>query len=328
MTAPILSVQDLHVTFPSRQGRRFPWSPMNKVHAVNGVTFDLPRGKTLGIVGESGCGKSTLIRAIAGLAKPASGAVTLSGNQVDYTKKAQVIALRQQVQMIFQDPVASLNPRMTVRDIVEEPLKAFHPHLSAAERKKQVSEAMERVSIPERSLNRYPHEFSGGQCQRIGIARALVARPSILLCDEPVSALDVSVQAQVINLLKELQSELDLSLVFVAHDLGVVRHISDQVLVLYMGGMMEQASANTLIEEPQHPYTQALLSSVPVPDPSVVVTPQILQGDLPSPMNLPQGCLFQSRCPKRESQCADTRPNFQSRGDGVVACHFANDGAA
>lgn len=323
MSAPILSVKDLHVTFPSRQGRRFPWSPMNKVHAVNGVSFDLPQGKTLGIVGESGCGKSTLIRAIAGLAKPSGGTVTLNGKPVDYSNKAEVIALRRQVQMIFQDPVASLNPRMTVRDIVEEPLKAFHPNLTAAERKKQISEVMDRVSIPERSLNRYPHEFSGGQCQRIGIARALVAKPSMLLCDEPVSALDVSVQAQVINLLKDLQAEMNLSLIFVAHDLGVVRHISDEVLVLYMGGMMEMAGAKDLIDMPQHPYTKALLSSVPVPDPSAKITPEILEGDLPSPLDLPQGCLFQSRCPKSEALCGKTRPEFVDQGGNVVACHLA-----
>ncbi len=323
MTQPVLSVSDLHVTFASRQGRRFPWSPINQIHAVNGVSFELPKGKTLGVVGESGCGKSTLIRAIAGLSAPASGEIKLDGKPVNYKRKADVLALRKQVQLIFQDPVASLNPRMTVRDIVEEPLRAFFPNLGAAERHERVRALLDRVSIPERNFNRFPHEFSGGQCQRIGIARALVAEPTILLCDEPVSALDVSVQAQVINLLKDLQSEFNLSLIFVAHDLGVVRHISDDVLVLYMGGMMEHADARALIETPQHPYTQALLSSVPVPDPKVKVTPQMLEGDLPSPMNLPKGCLFQSRCPKCEPRCRDARPDFRQSPTGRVACVVA-----
>ena len=316
----ILSVHDLHVTFSSRQGRRFPWSPMNKIHAVSGVSFDLPRRKTLGIVGESGCGKSTLIRTIAGLSKPAAGTVQLSGDTIDYENRAQVLALRRQVQMIFQDPVASLNPRMTVRDIVEEPLRAFFPNLSATERREQVRALLDRVSISERSFNRYPHEFSGGQCQRIGIARALVAKPSILLCDEPVSALDVSVQAQVINLLQELQEEFDLSLIFVAHDLGVVRHISDEILVLYMGGMMEYGPAPQLIHAPMHPYTKALLSSVPVPDPTVTVVPQVLQGDLPSPLAPPPGCLFQSRCPIADATCAAERPAFEGCDNVQVAC--------
>ncbi len=324
MSQPILSVSDLHVTFASRQGRRFPWSPLNTIHAVNGVSFDLPQGSTLGIVGESGCGKSTLIRAIAGLVKPASGNVRLDGDPVDYSKSSDILSLRRRVQMIFQDPVASLNPRMTVRDIVEEPLRAFFPELSAKERKDQVKQLLDRVSIPERNFNRYPHEFSGGQCQRIGIARALVAKPSILLCDEPVSALDVSVQAQVINLLKDLQAEFDLSLIFVAHDLGVVRHISNEVLVLYMGGMMERSKAAHLIDAPRHPYTQALLSSVPVPDPNIKVHPQVLEGDLPSPMDLPEGCLFQSRCPKRAAICQEDRPKFEEAATGFVACHFAS----
>jgi oligopeptide transport system ATP-binding protein len=321
---PILSVKDLHVRFKSRQGRKFPWSPLNSIYAVNGVSFELPRGKTLGIVGESGCGKSTLIRAVAGLSPPTQGTVTLEGAPVNYARRSEIIDLRRRVQMIFQDPVASLNPRMTVRDIVEEPLRAFLPDLSSEERRVRVRSMLDRVSIPERSFNRYPHEFSGGQCQRIGIARALIARPSILLCDEPVSALDVSVQAQVINLLKELQAEFDLSLIFVAHDLGVVRHISDEVLVLYMGGMMERAEAGHIVSAPQHPYTRALLSSVPVPDPKIKVTPQVLDGDLPSPMMLPQGCLFESRCPKAQGVCQDKRPRFEATGKTSLACHLAH----
>lgn len=323
MSVPILSARDLRVTFRTRQGRRFPWSPAGAVHALNGVSFDLPHGKTLGVVGESGCGKSTLIRAIAGLVRPDHGEVRLDGATVDYRDRVQLVTLRRRVQMIFQDPVAALNPRMTVRDIVEEPLRAFRPELSSEERAGLVRETLDRVSIAERSFNRYPHEFSGGQCQRIGIARAVIAEPDVLLCDEPVSALDVSVQAQVITLLKELQSERGLSLIFVAHDLGVVRHISDEVLVLYMGGMMERARAATLIETPRHPYTQALLSSVPVPDPTVRVAPQVLTGDLPSPLDLPNGCLFESRCPCRIEDCAQRRPAFAEDGETGVACHLA-----
>ena len=322
MSAPILTVEDLYVAFPTRQGRRFPWSPLNTIHAVNGVNFELAEGATLGVVGESGCGKSTLIRAIAGLNKPTSGRVTLEGKQVDYTRRDEINALRRKAQMIFQDPVASLNPRMTVRDIVEEPLRAFFPQMSDADRKAEVEDILDRVSIPKRNFNRYPHEFSGGQCQRIGIARALVSKPSILLCDEPVSALDVSVQAQVINLLNELQEEFKLSLIFVAHDLSVIRHISEEVLVLYMGGMMEKSGAAQLVGAPRHPYSEALLSSVPVPDPKAQVTPVVLQGDLPSPMDLPRGCLFQSRCPKRQDLCVDQRPKFEAAAGGHVACHF------
>lgn len=322
MSDKILSVENLHVVFRTRHGRKYPWQPLNKVHAVNGVSFELRKGQTLGVVGESGCGKSTLIRAIAGLVRPSSGAISVDGKHVDYTKKSELYALRRKVQMIFQDPVASLNPRMTIRDIVSEPLKAFRPEIDAKSRKDIVRDLLDRVGIAQRNFNRYPHEFSGGQCQRIGIARALAANPSILLCDEPVSALDVSIQAQVINLLKDLQNELGLSLVFVAHDLGVVRHISDDVLVLYMGGMMEAAHATRLIDAPKHPYTEALLSSVPVPDPKIKVTPQVLHGDLPSPIDLPPGCLFESRCPVRIDACKTRRPDFLDHPQGKVACHL------
>ncbi|ASP21145.1 peptide ABC transporter ATP-binding protein [Antarctobacter heliothermus] len=320
MTTPILSVRDLHVTFPHRQGKRFPWSPPGRLHAVNGVSFDLMPGKVLGVVGESGCGKSTLIRAIAGLGPRDSGTVTLEGEEIDYRRRAEMQRLRRRMQMIFQDPMASLNPRMTIREIVAEPLIYFCPEFSAKERRQKVVEMLDRVGIPQRNMNRFPHEFSGGQCQRIGIARALIARPQILLCDEPVSALDVSIQAQVINLLKELQGEMGLTLIFVAHDLGVVRHISDDILVMYMGGMMEMAPARDLVHDPRHPYTQALLSAVPVPDPRVRTQPQLLTGDLPSPMNLPQGCLFQSRCPKRIPDCANIRPPLLARDGRQVAC--------
>ncbi|MCG7624752.1 MULTISPECIES: ABC transporter ATP-binding protein [unclassified Epibacterium] len=317
---PILSVDDLRVTFAINQGKKWPWSPANSLHAVNGVSFDLHRGQTLGIVGESGCGKSTLIRAIAGLVAPSGGTVRLDGTVVDYQNRASLQDLRKRMQMIFQDPIASLNPRMTIRDIVSEPLAYFRPEFSAQERKQATRDILDRVGIPERNFNRFPHEFSGGQCQRIGIARALVSAPQILLCDEPVSALDVSIQAQVINLLKDLQAEMGLTLIFVAHDLGVVRHISDDVLVLYLGGVMEKAPAGEVVDHPRHPYSQALLSAVPVPDPRVKTTPQVLDGDLPSPLALPQGCLFQSRCPKRIDACRSTRPALKGTDSAQVAC--------
>ncbi|MBV7396948.1 ABC transporter ATP-binding protein [Mameliella sediminis] len=320
MTDPILSVRDLHVSFASHQGKRFPWSPPRHLHAVNGVSFDIQPGRVLGVVGESGCGKSTLIRAIAGLGPRESGTVTLEGKTVDYARRADLNRLRRRVQMIFQDPMASLNPRMTVREIVAEPLRYFQPDQSADQRRTSVIEMLDRVGIAQRNMNRFPHEFSGGQCQRIGIARALIARPQILLCDEPVSALDVSIQAQVINLLKDLQADMGLTLIFVAHDLGVVRHISDDILVMYMGGMMEMAPSRDLVANPRHPYTQALLSAVPVPDPRVKPEPQILTGDLPSPLNLPQGCLFQTRCPKRIDACARQRPELIHRRGRQVAC--------
>ena len=320
MSTPLLSVEDLRVTFAINQGKKWPWSPANTLHAVNGVSFDLHRGKTLGIVGESGCGKSTLIRAIAGLVPPTGGTVRLDGKEVDYHNRASMQDLRRRMQMIFQDPIASLNPRMTIREIVSEPLAYFRPDMTAEQRRIATRDILDRVGIPERNFNRFPHEFSGGQCQRIGIARALVSAPQVLLCDEPVSALDVSIQAQVINLLKELQAEMGLTLIFVAHDLGVVRHISDDVLVLYLGGVMEMAPAGDVVERPRHPYSQALLSAVPVPDPRIKTTPQVLNGDLPSPMALPKGCLFQSRCPKRIDACRSTRPPLKGDATAQVAC--------
>ncbi|MDC0738263.1 ATP-binding cassette domain-containing protein [Cognatishimia sp. SS12] len=320
MTSEMISVQDLAVRFTANQTKKWPWSKPGVVKAVNGVSFAVNRGQTLGIVGESGCGKSTLVRAIAGLVKPSHGTVRVGGKVVDYSRRKEVIALRRQVQMIFQDPVASLNPRMTIRDIIAEPLVMFFPEMNGEARETRVHALLDRVGIPRRNANRYPHEFSGGQCQRIGIARALAAEPKVLLCDEPVSALDVSIQAQVVNLLQELQADMGLTLIFVAHDLGVVRHISDEILVMYLGGMMEQAPADALVARPTHPYTRALLSAVPVPDPSQRITPQVLDGDLPSPLNLPQGCLFQSRCPARLPECATTRPDLKRDGRHYRAC--------
>ncbi|MEN8832276.1 oligopeptide/dipeptide ABC transporter ATP-binding protein [Pacificibacter sp.] len=320
MTQPLLSVRDLHVQFTVGNAKKWPWSPPGIVSAVNGVSFDVPRGKTLGVVGESGCGKSTLIRAIAGLNPPTSGKVIFDGKDVNYGNKRDLNALRRRMQMIFQDPIASLNPRMTVREIVTEPLRYFRPELSEEERRIVSRGMLDRVGIAQRNFNRYPHEFSGGQCQRIGIARALVTEPDVLLCDEPVSALDVSIQAQVVNILSELQRDMNLTLIFVAHDLGVVRHISEEILVMYMGGVMEHAPAIDLFGEPQHPYTQALFSAAPIPDPKIKMQPQMLEGELPSPMNLPTGCLFETRCPKRSPECAQTRPQLHRQGPAQVAC--------
>ncbi|KIC47993.1 oligopeptide/dipeptide ABC transporter ATP-binding protein [Tateyamaria sp. ANG-S1] len=321
----MLSVENAHVTFQVAQTKKWPWSKPGIVHAVNGISFQLEAGKTLGIVGESGCGKSTLIRSVAGLTPLQAGTVQLDGETVDYRNRASMQRLRATMQMIFQDPIASLNPRMTIREIVVEPLAFFKPDMGAEERNTAALAMLERVGIPPAQANRFPHEFSGGQCQRIGIARALVAGPKVLLCDEPVSALDVSIQAQVVNLLKELQREMGLAIVFVAHDLGVVRHISDDVLVMYVGAPMEQAPASALVAHPQHPYTQALLSAVPVPDPRVRIAPQMLEGDLPSPLNLPPGCLFESRCPKAMPKCGSARPPMVTSGQHRAACVLLED---
>ncbi|GGX64547.1 oligopeptide ABC transporter ATP-binding protein OppF [Tateyamaria omphalii] len=321
----MLAVQNAHVEFRVAQTKKWPWSPAGVVHAVNGVSFDLEPGQTIGIVGESGCGKSTLIRSVAGLTPLASGTVTLDGERVQYDNRASMQRLRATMQMIFQDPIASLNPRMTIREIVTEPLSFFRPEMHIDKRKAAALAMLERVGIPPAQANRFPHEFSGGQCQRIGIARSLVAEPKVLLCDEPVSALDVSVQAQVVNLLKELQREMGLALVFVAHDLGVVRHISDEVLVMYMGAQMERAPAADLVRAPKHPYAQALLSAVPIPDPTVRIAPQMLEGDLPSPMELPPGCLFASRCPHAMTKCANAKPPMLHRDGHEAACFLLED---
>ncbi len=321
MSKTLLSIRDLHVKFDIHQNKKWPWSRPKKLHAVNGVSFDLEKGRTLGVVGESGCGKSTLIRAISGLEKPSGGTIILDGNIIDYADPQGLAVHRRRMQMIFQDPIASLNPRMTVAEIVREPLKVLFPDLTSKQQEKKANAMLDRVGIARRNLDRYPHEFSGGQCQRIGIARALVGGVELLLCDEPVSALDVSIQAQVVNLLVELQREMGLTLIFVAHDLGVVRHISDDILVMYLGGMMEYAQAQDLIKKPLHPYTQALLSAVPVPDPRYKIKPKFLDGDPPSPLELPQGCLFSTRCPLAEKKCK-TRPGFRKVKKRKLSCHL------
>jgi oligopeptide transport system ATP-binding protein len=310
---PLLEVDDLHVHFNVGREGLLPWSSPRFLKAVSGVSFTLMAGETLGIVGESGCGKSSLARALIGLNPVTAGSVKLAGRELAGLPAKQWQPLRSEMQMIFQDPLSSLNPRMTIGQIIAEPLRTLQPGLSHAEVKRELDRVMERVGLLPNVINRYPHEFSGGQCQRVGIARALIVRPKLIVCDEPVSALDVSIQAQVINLLVDLQKDEGLALIFIAHDLAVVRHISDRVMVMYLGRVMESASANELFGRPQHPYTQALLSAVPVPDPQrqrrKVI--QILEGDLPSPISPPSGCVFRTRCPQALAGCAGNVPQLQ-----------------
>ncbi|WP_417245756.1 ABC transporter ATP-binding protein [Celeribacter sp.] len=325
MSRPLIEARDLRVTFEIRRPSDLPWTPPALLKAVNGVSFSLEAGQTLGIVGESGCGKSTLARALIRML-PATGQVIWEdGTDLLTLSPRQMLQYRSRIQMIFQDPLASLNPRMTVGDIIAEPLRTHRPDMSAKERKEKVRAVMERVGLLPNQVNRYPHEFSGGQCQRIGIARALVVEPKLLICDEPVSALDVSIQAQVVGLLEELRRELGLTIIFIAHDLSVVKHLSDEVMVLYLGRMMEKASSDDLFADPRHPYTQALLSAVPIPDPKIERNKTVipLEGDLPSPMAPPKGCVFRTRCPKAQAIC-ETVPETQMLGTHATACHFAS----
>ncbi|RVV97602.1 ATP-binding cassette domain-containing protein [Mesobaculum littorinae] len=319
--SPLLSVRDLHVRFPIIRAGDMPWTKPRILHAVNGVDFELEAGQTLGVVGESGCGKSTLARGLIQMV-PATGQVMWRG-ETDLLSLSprQMKPYRSEIQMVFQDPLASLNPRMTLGQIIAEPLSTHRPDIPAKERRQRVAGMMERVGLLPQMINRYPHEFSGGQCQRIGIARALIVEPKLLICDEPVSALDVSIQAQVIELLKELQRDLGLAMIFIAHDLSVVKNISDEVMVLYLGRIMEKAPKARLYDDPQHPYTQALLSAVPIPDPVAERAKRIvpMTGDMPSPMNPPSGCVFRGRCPRAQDDCARTVP--QPEGDAHrVAC--------
>ncbi|RKQ60076.1 oligopeptide transport system ATP-binding protein [Vogesella indigofera] len=309
----ILSVRDVKVHFKVKGGNDWPWTPKKTLKAVDGVSFDLYEGETLGVVGESGCGKSTLARSILNLIPATAGEIVWMGKDLRQGSEKDWLAVRRDIQMIFQDPLASLNPRMTIAQIIGEPLRVHRPELSSEEVMKRVRAMMVKVGLREQMINRYPHEFSGGQCQRIGIARALILEPKLIICDEPVSALDVSIQAQIINLLKELQREMGLALIFIAHDLAVVKHISDRILVMYLGREMELAEKHALYDKPSHPYTRALLSAIPIPDPKLERNKviQILQGDLPSPINPPSGCVFRTRCPLAEAQCAGERPELR-----------------
>ncbi|MCE7537768.1 murein tripeptide/oligopeptide ABC transporter ATP binding protein OppF [Aliivibrio fischeri] len=318
----ILDVKNLKVHFSIAAKSVWPWAKSANLKAVDGVNVRLYEGETLGVVGESGCGKSTFARAIIGLVEATDGEVVWLGEDLTKLEDEPLRQKRQEIQMIFQDPLASLNPRMTVGDIIAEPLQTFYPKLTKDEVKDRVKEMMAKVGLLPNVINRYPHEFSGGQCQRIGIARALILKPKMIICDEPVSALDVSIQAQVVNLLKELQKELGLSLVFIAHDLSVVKHISDRVLVMYLGNEVELGESDALFSNPKHPYTKALMSAVPIPDPKLerAKTIEMLEGDLPSPINPPSGCVFRTRCPQATDACAETKPELKGNDVHAVSC--------
>jgi len=323
MSEPLLKIEDLKVHFPMKRRSLFG-GERRWVKALDGVSFDLASGETLGIVGESGCGKSTLCRAVLRLVEPTGGRTVWLGKDFSELEGEELRLERRNMQIIFQDPLASLDPRMTVRQIIERPLLNFPNRESAEERRRQVGELMELVGLNKTWMDRYPHEFSGGQCQRIGIARALILKPKLLVCDEPVSALDVSVQAQIINLLMRLQKQLGLSYLFISHNLSVVRHISHRVMVLYLGKVMEIAERDDFYRRPLHPYSQALISAVPLPDPKLERTkPRMrLQGDLPSPLNPPSGCPFRTRCPRATEICAAEMPPLRDYGSGhVAACH-------
>ena len=327
MSNSLLQVENLKVSFDVSSEGDMPWTKPKKLQAVNNVSFNLSPGETLGIVGESGCGKSTLARAIVKMVPTDSGKVLWLGNDLLSLNKSEMRKHRKQIQMIFQDPLASLNPRMNIGEIIAEPLRTHYPKTPEADVQERVSDVMKKVGLLGNLVNRFPHEFSGGQCQRIGIARALILKPKLIICDEPVSALDVSIQAQVVNLLMDLQEEMGLTLIFIAHDLSIVKHISTKIMVLYLGNMVEFANSRYIYENPRHPYTQALISAVPIPDPRIEKNKKLIliEGDLPSPVNPPSGCVFRTRCHKAKEICSNEKPEFKEEAtDHEVACHFSD----
>ena len=316
--APLLQVRNLRKYFPVRGGVFL--RTVGHVHAVEDVSFHLNAGETLGLVGESGCGKSTVGKTLLRLLEPTAGEVLFEGRDIAQMNRAELRRLRRDIQIVFQDPFESLNARHTVGKILEEPFVIHRLH-SPAERRQRVAELLAKVGLDATAAERFPHEFSGGQRQRIGIARAIALQPKLIVCDEAVSALDVSIQSQIINLLLDLQREMHLALVFIAHDLAVVKHVSDRIAVMYLGEIVETASARAIHETPRHPYTQALISAIPVPDPTARRQPIVLEGDVPSPIRPPSGCRFHTRCRYAQNDCQARKPELASAGDGAVACH-------
>ncbi len=325
MTQPLLELRDLNKHFRLPAG---PFAPKPVLRAVDGVDLTLNKGETLGLVGESGCGKSTLARTVIRLHEPTSGSIVFDGQDVGTVSDRRLGSFRRRVQMIFQDPYASLNPRMSVGDLIAEPL-IIAGMGAPADRRKKVGDLLDRVGLPSDSAQRFAHEFSGGQRQRIGIARAIALEPDLVICDEPISALDVSVQAQVVNMLEDLQADLGLTYLFITHDLSMVRHISDRIGVMYLGKIVELATSADLYHRPSHPYTRALLSAIPVPDPEAARAAEPMQGEIPTAINIPSGCRFRTRCPLVTELCARVEPPLHELGNGhLSACHFAEELAA